>query len=328
MRQLYEYHPIVGYRYVPNLRARVQHESGGYLVQVNADGFRSDRPFDKTATPGKRRVLVFGDSFTAGDGVANAHRYTDLLEGLLPNTEVYNYGLSSTGTDQQFLAWREFAREVEHDVLVIAVFVENIRRVVARYRPHGEAGGQTRLYAKPYYEIEGGQLVLRNTPVPPAPLEFGDLSLTERNAVDNGGPFPILRGLVNCLGAKGTIQRLTHYQPLPAYSTKESAGWQLMCAILKQWAKEYAGRIVLMPLPLPQHLDEACDPSQYQARFTELAGEASFILHDPLPALLRYPKQVRRGFRWERDIHFTPDGHRALAHSLAPLLKSFLCKSN
>src|SRR5665647_2786058 len=122
MRQIYEYHPVVGYRFIPNLRARIPHESGGYLVQVNDAGFRSNRPFAAAHVPGMQRVLVFGDSFTAGDAVPNHERYTDLLEARL-GAEVYNFGLSSTGTDQQYLAWREYARDIEHDVVVIAVFV-------------------------------------------------------------------------------------------------------------------------------------------------------------------------------------------------------------
>lgn len=108
MRQLYEYHPVVGYRYIPHLRARIAHEGGGYLIQVNEQGFRSDRPFAPARTPGHQRILVFGDSFTAGDAVPNRQRYTDLLEAHLTAAggtpvEIYNFGLSSTGTDQQYL---------------------------------------------------------------------------------------------------------------------------------------------------------------------------------------------------------------------------------
>ena len=83
MRQLYEYHPVVGYRYIPRLRVRIPHEGGGYLIQVNEQGFRADRPFARARTPGHRRVLVFGDSFTAGDAVPNRQRYTELLEARL-----------------------------------------------------------------------------------------------------------------------------------------------------------------------------------------------------------------------------------------------------
>ena len=82
-RQCFEYHPSTAYRFIPGLKARVPHESGGYLIRANSDGFRCDHEFSKARTPGKRRVLLFGDSFTAGDGVSNGHRYSEVLETLL-----------------------------------------------------------------------------------------------------------------------------------------------------------------------------------------------------------------------------------------------------
>lgn len=324
MRQVYEYHPVVGYRFIPNLKARIPHEGGGYLLQANEAGFRSNRPFLKSVTPGMQRILVFGDSFTAGDAVSNHQRYSDLLESMLPHTEIYNFGLSSTGTDQQYLAWREFARDIEHDAVVIAVFVENVRRVVARYRPHRDAAGRERLYAKPYYTLDDGQLRLHQVPPAPQGFELDQLTPDEQGAVDTGGRFPVLRGLVSALGAREAVQRFTRYQPLPAYDSPSTPGWRLMRAILAQWISAIEQPVVLMPLPLPQHLDQVCDASAYQARFAELAAELGCTLHDPLPDLLAYDKTVRRGFRWPTDIHFTPEGHLALARSLAPVLAQVL----
>jgi len=324
MRQVYEYHPVVGYRFIPHLKARIPHEGGGYLLQANEAGFRSNRPFLKSASAGVRRVLVFGDSFTAGDAVANQQRYSDLLEAMLPHLEVYNFGLSSTGTDQQYLAWREFARDIEHDAVVIAVFVENVRRVVAHYRPHRDAAGRERLYAKPYFTLEGSELRLHQVPPAAEGMDLEQLPLAERGAVDTGGRFALLRGLVSALGAKEAVQRMTRYQPLPAYDDPDSPDWRLMRAILAQWIGALKRPVVLMPLPLPQHLDQVCDAAPYQARFAELARETGCTLHDPLPDLLAYDKTERRAFRWETDIHFTPSGHQALARSLGPVLARVL----
>lgn len=326
MRQVYEYHPVVGYRFIPHLKARIAHEGGGYLLQANEAGFRSDRPFHPDATPGMRRVLLFGDSFTAGDAVANRERYSDLLETMLPVTEVYNFGLSSTGTDQQYLAWREFAQGMAHDAVVIAVFVENVRRVVARYRPHRDAEGIERLYAKPYYTLDDGQLRLHNVPPPAEGMAIEQLSPEDQGAVDHGGRFVKLRSLVSALGAREAVQRLTRYQPLPAYDSAHSTGWRLMRAILSQWVGAIDRPVLLMPLPLPQHLDQVCAADGYQARFGELAAELGCAWHDPLPDLLAYDKVTRRRFRWETDIHFTPEGHAALARSLAPAVERLLAQ--
>ena len=100
MRQLYEYHHAIGYRFIPGLKARVPHEGGGFLVAVNSSGFRCRHEFDKDPVADGRRLLLFGDSFTAGDAVSNKQRYGDLLEDRLPGLQVYNYGLPGSGTDQ------------------------------------------------------------------------------------------------------------------------------------------------------------------------------------------------------------------------------------
>jgi carbamoyltransferase len=323
MRQIFEYHPIVGYRFIPNLRARIPHESGGYLMQVNDAGFRSNRPCVAARKPGVSRVMVFGDSFTAGDAVPNHERYTDLLEASL-DAEVYNFGLSSTGTDQQYLAWREFARDIEHDVVVIAVFVENVRRVTARYRPHRDSSGRERIYAKPYFTLEREKLNLHHVPPRAEPLELHEMAPQEQQTVDSGGRFLLLRKVVAAIGAKNAMQRLTHYQPVPDYDSPDTNGWRLMRAIIAQWVRALDRPVVLMPLPLPQHIDEVCDATGYQARFAELAAELGCTLHDPLPDFLTYAKAQRRRFRWEKDIHFTPEGHRVLADSLAPVLARLL----
>ena len=327
MRQLYEYHPVFAYRYIPHLKARIPHEGGGYLLRVNEAGFRSERAFAAPRAAGMRRVLFFGDSFTAGDGVANAQRYTDLLETRIAGLETYNFALSSTGTDQQYLAWRECAQGIEHDAVVIAVFVENIRRVMARYRPHRDAQGVERLYAKPYYTLHEGHLTLHQVPPRAEPVDLADLSPQERAAIDTGGRFPLLRSVVTALGAREVVQKMSHYQPLPQYSAPDGEGWQLMRAILAQWIRAQQRPVVLMPLPLPQHLDEVCDAGPYQQRFAELAGELGCVLHDPLPALLAYEAPTRRAFRWKQDIHFTPAGHQALAATLEPVVRRMLASS-
>src|SRR5262245_32188993 len=94
----FRYDPDVGFTFLPNLKIRVPHETGGYLVRTNSLGFRDHRN-PTVSTNGQRRVFIFGDSFTAGDGVSNGKRFSDELERFLPGVEFYNFGLPGTGTD-------------------------------------------------------------------------------------------------------------------------------------------------------------------------------------------------------------------------------------
>lgn len=326
-RQLFEYHPVIGHRFIPNLRARVPHENGGYLVQANETGFRSNRPFLRERTPGYRRVLLFGDSCTAADGVSNAQRFSDLIEAAIPRLEIDNFGLPGTGTDQQYLVWREYAQGIEHDLVVIAALVENVRRIMARYRPYFDETGRERIYAKPYYTLEGDELRLHHVPPQRKPIEEQDLPPEERDRVDKGGRFQLLRRVANVLGAKEALQRITRYQPVPEYDSRETPGWLLMRAILAQWVRAIPKPVVIMPIPLYQHVEETSDASPYQQRFRELAMELGFTLHDPLPDLLGYDPARRRRFRFEKDGHPSPEGHDALARSLAPVIEKVLAES-
>jgi hypothetical protein len=324
-RRIFEYHPVIGHRFIPNLKARVPFEGGGYLVRTNEDGFRSDRPFHPTRTNACRRVLLFGDSCTAGEGVSNRQRYSDVLEAGIGNIEVYNFGVPGTGTDQQYLLWREFASGLESDLVIIAVFVENIRRVAARYRVYFDDVGRRVVYAKPYYTLSGGALTLHHVPPPPRAVEPSGMTSDDRAAMDDGGPFPRLRQVATALGAKAILQRHIGYEPLPEYRSPHTPAWRLMRAILVQWIGEIgASKVLLVPLPLYHHVEELADAAPYQARFADLAAEIGCRLHDPLPDLLRYSRAERRRFRFERDPHPTAEGHGALAASLRPVIERML----
>ena len=326
-RQIFEYHPVFGYRFISGLKARMEHEAGGYLIRVNQSGFRCDREFVPTRTPGKRRILLFGDSYTAGDGVSNRQRYGDVLETLLPDVEVYNFGLSGTGTDQQYLIFRELASDIEHDLILIGVLVENIRRVASRFRPYRTQEGEQLVLAKPFFTLSAeGALELHHVPVPEKPVDPSNLPPDQRQFVDQGGDHAWIRQTINRIGgrAKSLAQRVTRYQPLPEYDRPDGPEWQLMKTILERWREESRAPVVVCPIPLYHYIEGLASPRGYQGRFRDLEKATEIQLHDPLPDLLEYSAEERRGFRFENDCHLSPLGHRALAESLAGTLRPLL----
>jgi carbamoyltransferase len=326
-RQLFSYDPTLGYRFVPGIQARVPHEGGGYLLRTNHSGFRCRHEFTREKPRGLFRILLFGDSFTAGDAVSDKHRYGDALESLLPGTQVLNFGLSGTGTDQQYLIWRELAASLEHDLVVIGAQVENIRRVVARYRLYQWAEGEEVLLGKPYFTLESdGSLRLHQVPVPREPLARGVLAGEAADAIDQGGRFAWLRAAVNRLGprAKDLVQRVTRYQPLPGYESADHPDWRLLEAILRRWFAELTVPVVLCPIPLYQYIEGTASPKAYQARFRSLEEPERVIVHDPLPDFRAHSREERRRFRFERDVHPTPAAHRVLAASLAGCLEPLI----
>lgn len=324
MRQLLEYDPVIGHRFIPGLKARVEHEAGGYLVQVNQAGFRCSHDFHPKIPSGMKRMLLFGDSFTAGDGVSNNKRFGDLLESMIPNLQVYNFGLSGSGTDQQYLIFEQYAKDIDFDLCVIALYVENVRRVAAHYRPYLNDRGEEVYYAKPYYQIEDGDLALKHVPPNREPLSIDEIPADHLQAVDTGGRFPLLRQVVKKAGMQRIAQALTHYQPLPDYDRSDNPNWQLMNRILTKWVGAQPQKFLVLPIPLHQHIEGTCDATNYQARLSEFQKDVGCYLYNPLPDLQSYSKDDIRAFRFEKDPHFTASGHEALAGSMKGIIESIL----
>ncbi len=329
-RLLYEYHPVVGHRFIPDVKARIAHEGGGFLWRTNAAGFRSDHEFARERTPGTRRVLVFGDSFTAGDGVSNGKRFTDVIEARVPRTEVYNFGLSGTGTDQHYLAWREFAAhgKVEHDLLVIVVQVENITRVMTPRRMFFDSEGREAMMAKPYFEVEGDGVVLKGVPPSREPCRVEQAGNGAGASNMGGGAVAAVKGIVTRLGLKGIAQKLMKPQPLPEYDRAGSPGWVLLSRIIEMWARESRAPVLVVPLPVYQYVEETAEPT-YRERFAELGARLSALgaaVHDPLDHLVKYPAAERRAFRFATDQHPTPAGHEAIGTSIAPAIVAALAR--
>jgi len=336
---LWKYHPRIGYTYMPSVQSRVPFAGGGYLVNTNAAGFRSDQEFVPERALGTFRAILFGDSQTAGDGVANADRFSDVLARIVPRLEVFNYGLTGSGTDQQYLTYLDCA-QVDHDLLIIGLYVENIRRVNHRLLQFLDENGSEVFYAKPYYVIEDDQLVLQHVPVPRRPWTAATLPAEHAGYVDRGASVfpgvqaalrrvvpPLALAAVKRFGPRDLVQKVTRFQPIPEYDSPGNASWVLLRRILETWIRGSRTPVLLVPIPMWMFIDGQCDPTNYQARFRELACDTSCTLHDPLPDLLRYTPDERRTFRFKHDTHLSAKGHEALGRSLAPIVERVMGES-
>src|SRR6185436_3257398 len=120
-------------------------------------------------------------------------------------------------------------------------------------------------------------------------------------SIDEGGRHPMLRSVVRKLGLGDIALKVTRFQPVPEYDDPDGPAWRVMSAILRRWIAEHGHPVLIVPLPLYHFVEEISDPTSYQKRFSELAGQTGCILHDPLPDLLRYSAAQRREFRFQRD---------------------------
>jgi carbamoyltransferase len=315
-KQIYEYHKVLGYRFIPQLKTRVIHESSGFLLKTNNLGFRSDFDFTAQKPAGRKRILLFGDSFTAGDGVSNGKRFSDRLMEYREDLEVFNFAIPGTGTDQHYLSYKEFAQDFEYDMVIIVVFVENIKRVNSRYRAYFDENGVRQIYSKPFFQMDNGKLKLDGVPVDPKPMSRMELDKEQIDHLYSGGPFHGVKKLITELGLKTLFQKFMKYDPLFEYKRSGTKEWTLLKSVLMNWSAELGKPVLLVPMPLWQHVEGYLDFKPIEDRFSELQGVNGIEVFNPLPELLKYSPEDRRNFRFKIDVHFTPAGHEAYARAL------------
>ena len=295
-RQVYAYHPVLGWWHLPRTYARLALGETYHVFETNDAAMRASRDYPRARPAGRKRVVFLGDSYTAGDGVSNGQRFTDLLEARFPGLDALNFGLNGSGTDQQLLIHETMAREYEADAYVFCLCPENIARNAYSCFPSYSFRERLTVYRpKPWFELNGGGLALRNQPVP----------LEKRRAEALGDwrcAFPYVPGVRD---------------PYAVYADAEGAHWRLMKAILQRFLAQVRGKpVLLVPLPMDVHYLERFPPT-YMARFRELDAPADGVhVVDLLPAFARVPARRRRELRFPGDPHYTPPAHAIVADAL------------
>jgi hypothetical protein len=314
-RNIFEYHPVLGWRFIPGIKARIRHEGGGYTVHANSSGFNCAHELTLEKPPDKFRILVFGDSYTAGDGVSIGLRYSDLLEASLEHLEVLNFGLPGSGTDQQYLAFREFADGIDYDLMIISPMVENIRRIGREYALTIQGtDGQAVKRAKPYFVLVDGRLELRHVPVP---REVIPMTADSVEHPPGDRPAGRLKRMIRSLydkypGLHYFLMRIRRLNFPPEYESPDDPGWLLMKEILTAWIEQSRAPVVLCPIPTFSHINMGFSAKGYRQRFGELGVEVV----DLLPEFWKLSAAERRRCRFPIDDHPTRFGHEVIARGL------------
>jgi carbamoyltransferase len=342
-RMIVRYHPTIGHLWVPNQSARIPHERGGYIVRTNSQSFRSDVEFHNQhgARP---RILFFGDSMTAGDGCYNHERFSDQLGEIL-DAEVYNYGLSGSGTDQHLLIFEQFAHDVEADLIVLGIFVENIERIKAAYRPTIDRLTRRRLLVpKPYFTLDAqGRLQLNHNPVPLHRPEEGTRvdGVQSSDAARRANPrLTWAYGVADALRAdprlervgrmlspqeiddhtrlRSALLRVTDFQPYSDYRNWESAGCRLMRAIVERFLEKASPcPVLLMLIPNRYYFLDMIEPIYQKFYQTFSAPERNVHVFDLTEPLCALPRAERKRLTFRHDFHFSAIGHLKVAELLA-----------
>lgn len=333
--------PRIGYLYVPNSKMTLPVPGGGtYTITINAAGIRSNREYTFAKPAGvKQRIIVLGDSFTAGQYVSNEHRFTEHLERRLggAGVEVINFGLEGTGTDQQLLIYEEIASKYEHDLVILLPFLQNIRRNMVDARESFDPKTLEKIWLpKPRFKLgTGDKLELTGVPVPDKRLTAADVGETcgEQRArgdvvatdTDSSLSNKLKYAVRNAPGVKQLKQALFKFkphEPFPEYADPSSEAWRTQAAIVRRLHDASAPRpLVVVPIFYASYVMYRM-AKNYLDRFNELAANLSNPpgggLHvlDVQPHFARQGDEAVRCFLEPHDSHFSPHGNLVLAEAL------------
>jgi len=160
-----------------------QVENDGISFRSSAGGFRAEREYDLEPPTAVHRVEAFGDSFVHCDEVSYPDCWTNRLERSWTGAEVLNFGLPGGAPDQGWLRYLRDGRPYHPCAVLIGFQVENVNRVVNRYRPFYAPHSGIAL-SKPRFVLDGDGLRLLPNPVT-TPTMLNDPAWVEENLGPN-----------------------------------------------------------------------------------------------------------------------------------------------
>lgn len=162
--------PVLGVKFIESKRGLSQSTCYHANVTINSQGWRTPE-FTQMKSDDVFRVLVLGDSFMAGMQVADDEIFSSVLRqrlneaGLGKRVEVITFGVPSWGTDQQYLALRQYGLKLNPDLVVVAFYAQNdVAETDLMLR------ASTNTYPKPFFDLREGRLIelpfVDSTPMP------------------------------------------------------------------------------------------------------------------------------------------------------------------
>ncbi|KYK21254.1 hypothetical protein AYK24_03360 [Thermoplasmatales archaeon SG8-52-4] len=307
-RTIIRYDKHIGHMFIPNLIMRQPHSEKPHYIRTNKQGFRANFDYEKQKPRGEIRIAFLGDSYTAGEGVANEKRFSDLVSERF-TAKSYNFGLSASGVDQQSLIYKNIASQYPHDALVICPHIINIYRnlLSARVSIEGQTGKEI-LVPKPYFTLEKYELVLHNVPVPLEREIVSGYRGKDKTIIPNDYIRDIFHKYIP-RKIKERLLRIQYSHEHGGYEREDDPRWILMRKLLEDIIQT-AGNIPIILAPLPYHrINQNPD---YRPRFINLADDYENVhFVDVLEKFKTIPDTEVLDF--PKDQHYSEFGHQVIS---------------
>ena len=303
-RQIIRYDSQLGHTYVPNQHARLRYGNDGYFIETDARGFRNS----ESQLNEKKTILLIGDSFSAGDGVANESRFSDIIQETL-DCRVVNLAVSGYGVDQQILAYEKYGKEIPHDCVIFAPHLDDLKRNLLEAREGiDKSTGKASLIPKPFFQIENGELTLKNVPVP---LERSGVSETTEESNSN----TLFSRAKNYMS-----RRVLKNQLHPEFADAKSPEWVLMHKLMERLISLVGERELLVsPIPYYDSVTYKEEPF-FLEEFRKHTLERVHIVDLATPINTAHSVENDELFL-SLCGHFTPKAHKLVADVLSKELQ-------
>jgi len=287
------YSPELGWQLKPNLRTPG--------VNSNSKGLRGTREYLLEPPTGVRRVLCIGDSFMFGENLSDEQTLPVQLEAVLNREgrwEVLNLAAHGYGTDQQWLRLQHLGFQYHADLVVVGFFEDDLSRNTLSFRD----------YAKPYFELAGQRLTLRNTPVP-----------TPEELLSHPPEWPscVWRSWCALQVITQHFARVSPWGPALEHTRVGKVTLAILDTMLQE-SQSHGLRLVLMIIPEPQLRS---NPSKVEVLLSNWAGKTATPLIKLRETYLRLAEADRARLY---TGHWTVYGAGVAAEVLAEKIREVL----
>ena len=327
---VFRYHPRLGWWHEPGKSGVFVKIDCRQPVEINSLGLR-EREIGYEKPPGLYRVLVLGNSVTVGFEVPAEKVLTRVMEDEFSRVghkaQVINAACRGWGSDQSLVFLEQEGLKYHPDLVVYVIGGIEPATNMELHRPYRDFG-------KGYFDLdEGGELTLRNVPVPHYPADAEvflgeDGRVVERTCAARQAWFLWFRDTVVCRSSACTLllntlmsnPALTRFlNDRGAYKARTSAptsdpragrSFRLTSATFKAMkrASERAGARFMLCTPT---VDIQPGP-EYPAYYEELGIPYWDFLKESRDL---FPPGVP--LRFKHDAHLNVAGHAAVGRAMA-----------
>jgi lysophospholipase L1-like esterase len=311
LKSFHKYDPVIGWRGRRLYTARFTRPDFDVVIAQNAAGFRKQENLDAKLGKAPHSILVFGDSFVWGWGVAQGEVFTDKMNLLLPDYSVQNYGIDGVGTVVEYLLFSTEAKSLvrPHDVVILMFCNNDFTDNVDRKKVHAEAAtGEVKVF----------------NPAKPLTTPLEDWLKNHSY-------------LCNYVWFRADLYRLTHAsrkqddEVIGRTITDTDERFVVTKYFLARFQADCAAakaRFIVVHIPSQEELSESRTPRPNKLANETARGETLFAITralgietvDLLPGFLDRKKKTGVMLTFTHDGHWNSTGHQAVAELLSEYL--------